>query len=137
LLTELNCGYLPQAPGVYVLRVVKMGDVDAAVTFLRDVITKARWSEVGMFLKPRLRRLGRLKGSRCPVVYIGSTASLRGRCRDLAGKRYIAFILVLLVLLISGTVLDYRYRVAGSEVKVRTLEGLKSGAEVYTGCPKR
>jgi hypothetical protein len=92
LLTELNCDYLPQAPGVYVLRVVKMGDVDAAVTFLRDVITKARWSEVGMFLKPRLRRLERLKGSRCPVVYIGSTASLRGRCRDLAGKRHTAFI---------------------------------------------
>ena len=126
-LTGLNCDSLPEAPGVYVLRLVNMGElnIDGAIEFLRNLCDKAKWREIKNFASSRIKRLERLKkrleSSECPVLYIGSTRNLRNRCRDLAGKRHTVF-LALLALLVAGTEIDYGYKIVTSEREASDIE---------------
>jgi hypothetical protein len=55
-------------------------------SFSKTCAGRARWHEVKAFASSRVERLERLKSSKCPVLYIGSTGNLRGRCRDLGGE---------------------------------------------------
>lgn len=120
---DLSCDSLPEASGVYVLRLANMGklNVDEAIEFLRDLCGRARWHEVKAFVSSRVERLERLRGSRCPVLYIGSTGNLRGRCRDLAGKRHTVF-LALLALLATGAEIDYGYKTTSLRSEAISLE---------------
>ena len=61
---DLSCNSLPEASGVYVLRLVNMGElnVDEAIEFLRDLCGRARWREVEAFVSSRVERLERLRG---------------------------------------------------------------------------
>lgn len=96
-------------------------NVDEAVAFLRDLCDKAKWREIKVFASSRIKRLERLKGSKCPVLYIGSTGNLRNRCRDLAGKRHTVF-LALLALLTIGAEIDYGYKILTSQRGANDLE---------------
>ena len=120
---DLSCNSLPKASGVYVLRLVNMDElnVDEAIEFLRDLCGRARWHEVKAFASSRVERLERLKSSKCPVLHIGSTGNLRGRCRDLAGKRHAVF-LALLALLTTGTEIDYGYKTTSLRSEAVSLE---------------
>jgi len=120
---DLSCDSLPEASGVYVLRLVNMSELNAgeAVEFLRDLCGRARWREVEAFASSRIERLERLKSSKCPVLYIGSTGNLRARCRDLAGKRHTVF-LALLALLTMGAEIDYGYETAPLRSEAEKLE---------------
>jgi len=122
-LIDLSCNSLPEASGVYVLRLVNMGElnVDEAIEFLKDLCGRARWREVEAFASSRIERLERLRGSKCPVLYIGSTGNLRGRCRDLAGKRHTVF-LALLALLTTGAEIDYGYKTTPLRSEAENLE---------------
>ena len=122
-MTDLNCNSLPEAPGIYVLRLVNMDklNIDEAIEFLRNLCDKARWREITVFASSRIKRLGRLKSSKCPVLYIGSTSNLRSRCRDLAGKRHTVF-LALLALLVAGAEIDYGYKIMTSRREASDLE---------------
>jgi len=105
------------------LRLVNKGklNVDEAIEFLRDLCGRARWREVEAFVSSRIERLERLKSSKCPVLHIGSTGNLRGRCRDLAGKRHTVF-LALLALLITGAEIDYGYKTTPLLSEAESLE---------------
>jgi hypothetical protein len=96
-------------------------NIDRAIEFLNNLCNEARWREIKNFASSRIKRLGRLKSSKCPVLYIGSTRNLRNRCRDLAGKRHTVF-LVLLALLATGAEVDYGYKIATSRRKTSDLE---------------
>jgi hypothetical protein len=96
-------------------------NVDEAIEFLRDLCSRAKWREVEAFALSRIERLERLRSSKCPVLYIGSTGNLRARCRDLAGKRHTAF-LALLALLATGAEIDYGYKTTPLRSEAESLE---------------
>jgi hypothetical protein len=96
-------------------------NVGEAIEFLRDLSGRARWHEVKAFASSRVERLERLRGSKCPVLYIGSTGNLRARCRDLAGKRHTVF-LALLALLTTGAEIDYGYKTTPLRSEAESLE---------------
>jgi len=105
------------------LRLVDMDklNVDDVIGFLRNSCDKARWREIKVFASSRIKRLERLKSSKCPVLYIGSTGNLRNRCRDLAGKRRTVF-LALLALLTIGAEIDYGYKILTSQRGANDIE---------------
>jgi len=108
---------------VYILRLVNMDklNIDRAIEFLNNLCNEARWREIKNFASSRIKRLERLRSSKCPVLYIGSTRNLRNRCRDLAGKRHTVF-LALLALLVAGAEIDYGYKIVTSEREASDLE---------------
>ncbi len=105
------------------MRLVNMDklNIDEAIEILRNLCDKARWREIKVFASSRIKRLERLKSSKCPVLYIGSTSNLRNRRRDLAGKRHTVF-LALLALLATGAEVDYGYKIVASEREASDLE---------------
>ena len=105
------------------MRLLNMDElnVDDAIGFLRNLCDKAGWREIKVFASSRIRRLERLKDSKCPVLYIGSTGNLRNRCRDLAGKRHTVF-LAILALLTTGAEIDYGYKTTPLRSEAENLE---------------
>ena len=105
------------------MRLVNMDklNIDNAIEFLRSLCDKAGWCEIKNFASSRIRRLERLKDSKCPVLYIGSTRNLRNRCRDLAGKRHTVF-LTILALLTTGAEIDYGYKTTPLQSEAVNLE---------------
>jgi hypothetical protein len=100
-------------------------NIDEAIEFLRNLCDKAKWREIKNFASSRIKRLEKLKkrlrNSKCPVLYIGSTRNLRNRCRDLSGKRHTIF-LALLALLTIGAEIDYGYKIVTSRREASDLE---------------
>ena len=98
------------------MRLVNMDklNIDRAIEFLNNLCNEARWREIKNFASSRIKRLERLRSSKCLVLYIGSTRNLRNRCRDLAGKRHTVF-LALLALLVTGAEIDYGYKIMTSQ----------------------
>jgi hypothetical protein len=89
--------------------------------FSEDLCNKASWREIKDFASSRIKRLERLKSSKCPVIYIESTINLWNRCRDLAGKRHTVF-LALLALLTIGAEIDYGYKILTSQRGANDIE---------------
>lgn len=106
-LRDLSSSVLPRAPGVYVLRIIEKGeDLEKSSETLLALAKRTRWTELLQYVESRLKRLNKVED--CPVVYVGSTATLSGRLKDLAGRRHTAFF-PLFVVLYSGWRVDYGF----------------------------
>lgn len=128
---------IPDKPGVYVLRARRRGkDPREVYEEVCQLLSRTRWKALLDYAGERLSRLKRI--GECPVLYIGSTprGKLRGRFRDLAGKRHTAFFPVL-ALLLHGWQLDYGYLVTqtGGQAEVLEKELKRKYAEIHKRDP--
>lgn len=119
-LSTLGASDLPKKPGVYVIRIIERGDDPMRAKYLlEDIILKTRWSELIKYVGNRLIRILQIRD--CPVIYIGSTESIRSRYKDLAGRRHTAFFPIL-ALLLSGWKLDYGFKIVSSKSEAEQME---------------
>jgi len=119
-LSTLRATDLPKKPGVYAIRIIEKGDDPIKVKYrLENVILKTGWNELIKYVGNRLIRVLQIRD--CPVIYIGSTESIRSRYKELAGRRHTAFFPIL-ALLLNGWKLDYGFKTALSENKAIQLE---------------
>ena len=119
-LSALRASDLPNKPGVYVIRVIDRGeDLVNAKLKLSKIVMDTGWNELIKYVESRLVRLLRIKS--CPLIYIGSTDSIKSRFKDLAGIRHTAFFPIL-ALLLSRWRLDYGFKTASSKKEAAYLE---------------
>lgn len=96
-------------------------EVAEVIESFREHIVQSKWSELIRFVERRLARIERAGGSRCPVLYIGSTRNLAGRCRRLTRGGHTVFF-ALLPLLLNGWKIEYGYLSLKSPDKARRKE---------------
>jgi hypothetical protein len=84
--------------GVYALRVRERGDaVGNIISDVKKCLDKLGWLEFEDFVMSRVSRLENIQ--ECPIIYVGAAPNtLKGRYRDLCGRRHTALFAVLALL---------------------------------------
>lgn len=111
---------LPKLPGVYAIRIIKRGKPinEVKETFL-SIIEKTSWKGLKEYVENRLNRLNRI--NECPIIYIGSTANLQSRFKDLCGRRHTAFFPIF-ALLIANWELEIGWQKLDNKNKAKETE---------------
>ncbi len=131
-LATLKASHLPRKPGVYVIRVIEKRDEPInARRNLEEIILRSSWDELIQYVSNRLARLLRIGD--CPLLYIGSTDSIKSRFKDLAGVRHTAFFPIL-ALLLSNWRLDYGFKTVSTKEELNYWKrSLRKNTRKYMG----
>jgi hypothetical protein len=105
-LVTLSAQKLPKTTGVYAIRISKKGEpIKRVISNAYKLLGKIDWSQFEHHVLSRVRRLEEIR--ECPIIYIGAApTSLKGRYKDLCGRRHTAFYAII-ALLFAGWKLDF------------------------------